>query len=583
VATTAWTALAALVAAVAAWTTTVHYPWAPTLAPVPTERFTRSEDDRARILGARVPVKLTGALSSAGRLQPQTVFNASDRLSLVVLTHVQGGDARTAFSRYDGAKPLASARYLRAVRPTPLPDLVTARDFWTHALTLDRDRGTGGLLPYAAHRLRQWRALWAGEDDDPYTHAYYERNAVADFADVAQDIPGVLVGRGEVHPWLIMAGEGTVRRGQLHSGYVFLTQLHGSATVRLFPPTELPKLHLYPLMHPNAEQTQAGVGVLLWPWLDPDDWEAVTWMAHATPIRGFEVRGRKGQRRRSGGAHSRRLHNPRAGAGAWMGQTRLNALEMLYIPPFWCARVPRRRAAAPAPANGPKQLFGWRLPSGRRLYQVTHETPSIQLRTETSSYEGDLRDDLLAGLGLPVSTDIAYQALILRRVVRALVAHAAGAADGASVADQLLDTAPATEAAVGAWLRDNLVLPRFRPLYGRLKRLHSDTNFSLCDADRAGTTADANEDIAKATVDLVEAANARLDWLPTNLQQGGAGAALRDHILADYVERLVHAGLGAEDAYPFLARCFDTGIRNVDGAAAAIPVRPPPPAAADDG
>jgi hypothetical protein len=214
-----------------------------------------------------------------------------------------------------------------------------------------------------------------------------------------------------------------------------------------------------------------------------------------------------------------------------------------------------------------------------RLYQVTHTADGIQLRTETESWERGLRDELLSGLALPASDSVAHQALILRRVVLALVAHAIGAAAVPDEAPTDVATAaavtPATETAVAAWLGEHLVRARYLPLYGPLGTVLSSTNFTLCVRDRASALPPVTAaEVVVATHPLTLAATRRLDLLvravrADSTRDAALGPAVRNHILADYIERLVHFGLGAEDTFPFLSHCFTMGLDDHVGTSAA--------------
>jgi hypothetical protein len=259
----------AVVAAAAAWTWP-QYVWTSTVraGAVPVLAFSADGDVRDSVLRARMPAKLTGALTGAVRLTPAACRDDDDRLSRVVLRHVQTlapttlADAVT----YDASAVLARASYLPAARPADAPDaVVTTGDFWR--------RVPGGAEGSASSSL-----------------LYYEDAATRAFADVAHDIPGMLVQRGEVAPSVIMAAAGAVRRAQLHAGVVFLTQLVGNSTVTLWSPAELPRTHLYPSYHPNHGQSQARIGVHGWPWRAPDAWPQLWLMAHRTPIHAHQVR-----------------------------------------------------------------------------------------------------------------------------------------------------------------------------------------------------------------------------------------------------------------------------------------------------
>ena len=178
---------------------------------------------------------------------------------------------------------------------------------------------------------------------------------------------------------------------------------------------------------------------------------------------------------------------------------------------------------------------------------MTHTTDSIQLRFETESLEGGVRQDLLAGLALPASDSVAYEALIVRRVILGIVAQVRGLPATASAAE--------TEAAVRAWLDEHLVRARYTPLYARVS-VQSATNFTLCARDRRGEVPTVTADAVESTKNLVEAVTQRLNYVVTVMGSEASGRAVADHILADYIERLIHFGLGAEDAYPFLTACL---------------------------
>ena len=157
-------------------------------------------------------------------------------------------------------------------------------------------------------------------------------------------------------------------------------------------------------------------------------------------------------------------------------------------------------------------------------------------------------------MALPASDAVAYQALILRRVIVNLVSHVVGASGAASAAEN--------ETAVAAWLDEHLIRARYAPLYGRLE-LRTDTDYGLCGRDRAGQlSAVVLAEVADVTLPLVAAVRGRLDYIVATMGSP-AGPAVRNHVLADYIERIVHFGVSAEDAYAFFASCFAAGLRNV--------------------
>ena len=409
------------------------------------------------MLRARLPMKLTGALpdDASAPLGPARFLNASEPISRVVLTGVQTASAAAGlFGPYNRHAVLADAAYLPSTLPELANDVLTASDFWEQA-----SDGTGAPL-------------------------WYEANAAEAFIDVAQDVPGVLVQRGEIAPWITFASAGAVERGRVHGRLSYVFQLAGRSSVLVFPPSALPRLHLFPLMHPRGGQAQAAPGAAGWPWRFPDAWPALRWLTSGWT----------------------------AAPAAW--QAELGPADMLFVPPFW-------------------------------VVQVTHVAGSVQLRLESESIESSMHGDLLTGLDLPASDDVAYQALILRRVIVAVVAHAARAA-------------PSDEAAVAAWLDRHLVAARYLPLYGGLT-IATDTNLTLCERNLRGELATAAEDVAAVTEQLVGSVNKRLDSIAT-LLGSASGPAVRDHMLADYIERLIHFGLGAEDTFPFLALCFATSV-----------------------
>jgi hypothetical protein len=177
----------------------------------------------------------------------------------------------------------------------------------------------------------------------------------------------------------------------------------------------------------------------------------------------------------------------------------LSAGDIIYIPPFWFTQAHFKRS-------------------------------SILLKTFFSIYEGDVLDELLRS-PIPHIDHIDSEVAAVKRAIDRIIM------DGMGVDNT-------------SGFISNLLRSRYLPLYGSLQ-VSTSTDFTPC------FEVDKNNE--KFMMDFM---GEYLGQVTKAIKALDALGLVKDLVLEEFLEHLVHKTLGAEDAYNFYANCFDTGISN---------------------
>lgn len=157
------------------------------------------------------------------------------------------------------------------------------------------------------------------------------------------------------------------------------------------------------------------------------------------------------------------------------------------------------------------------------------KTEAILLKTYSSIYESEVLDELLRN-AIPHIDHIDTQVAAVKRAIDLIISQGLGDDPSRFIT--------------------GLLHSRYLPLYKGLE-VTTSTDFSPCfhiDKADEGFMMDFMADYIKQVNTAVKA-----------LESFGF---VKDLVVEEFLEHLVHKTLGAEDAYNFYVNCFDTGITN---------------------
>jgi len=179
-------------------------------------------------------------------------------------------------------------------------------------------------------------------------------------------------------------------------------------------------------------------------------------------------------------------------------RTTLTPGDTLYIPPFW-------------------------------FTQAHFDQPSIFLKSFSSIYESDVLDELLR-VATPHIDHIDTEVAAIKRAIDRIITEGLGL-DPSFFISRLLES-------------------RYLPLYGHLE-VSTSTDFAPCfELDPE------NEKHVLGFLDNY------LTQMTTTIKALDALGPVKELVVEEFLEHLVHKTLSAEDAYNFYANCFSTGVSN---------------------
>ena len=179
-------------------------------------------------------------------------------------------------------------------------------------------------------------------------------------------------------------------------------------------------------------------------------------------------------------------------------RTTLTAGDTLYIPPFW-------------------------------FTQAHFAQPSILLKSFSSIYESDVLDELLR-VATPHIDHIDTEVAAIKRAIDHIVREGLG-----------LDP---------SFFISRLLRSRYLPLYGHLE-VSTSTDFSPC--------FEVNQEDEKIVMGFL---GDYLTKVTGTIKALDALGPVKELVVEEFLEHLVHKTLSAEDAYNFYANCFSTGVSN---------------------